>query len=186
MRFLLFISHWLLKINLIYIHHYTDIQSTHWYIYIHTTINTHNQHWQVTESIFFDVWQTIYMNILQKPAYYRYTHKLQRTSQGHLKKLYTQLLNSQYFLAVAFKSTNCHADSSIYWHSLYEAILFACNGHYVLSRMLPSWVLDTIGTKGGWQWLWTLVPLFKVRHWKGIWEKKQWQSTSLSPVRIIL
>lgn len=62
--------------------------------------------------------------------YYRYTHKLQRTSQGDLRKLYIQLLNLQYFLAVAFKSTNYHADSSIYWHSVYEDILFACNGRY--------------------------------------------------------
>jgi len=37
-------------------------------------------------------------------------------------------------------------------------------GVIVLSRMLPTWVLDTIGTKGEWQWLWTLDPLLTVRH----------------------
>jgi len=61
--------------------------------------------------------------------HHKYTHKLQRMSHGDLRKLYIQLLNLQYF-AVAFKSTNYHADSSIYWHSLYEDILFACNGCY--------------------------------------------------------
>lgn len=48
---------------------YTDIQLHMNNIYIHTAINTHKHNtgrWQ--ESIFFDAWHTIYMDIFQKPA----------------------------------------------------------------------------------------------------------------------
>lgn len=101
------------------------------------------------ESIFFDVWHTTY-DYFPKACNTTDTHinytGWARETEGNL--LYVQLLNLQYFLAVAFKSTNCHADSSIYWHSLYEDILSACNGPViVLRRRLPTWVLDTLGTK---------------------------------------
>lgn len=168
---------------------YTDIQSTHWYIYIHTTINTHKDNigrWQKAFSLMSDILPTrIFSKSLQYYRYHMNYTRWAKKTEGNL--LYIQLLNLQYFLAVAFKSTNCHADSSIYWHSLYKDNLSACNGPFtVLSRRLPIWVLDTIGTKGEWQWLATLVLLVRVRHWEGIWEKRPWQSTSLPLVGSIL
>lgn len=160
--YLLFISHWLLRTKNKFDVHipYTDIQSTHWYIYIHTTINIHKYNigrWQ--ESIFVGVWHTIYRNIFQRPeildTHTNYTGWAKET-EGNL--LYVQIINLQYFLAVAFKSTNCHADSSIYWHSFCEDILSACT---VLSRRLPPRALDTIGTTWEWQWLWTSALLVR-------------------------
>ena len=140
---------------------YTDIQSTHWYIYTYIYNYKYPQYnigrWQKAFLLMSDklsIW--IFSKSLQ---YYRYTHKLQRTSQGHLRKLYIQLLNLQYFLAVTFKSTNYHADSSIYWHSLCEDILFACKGALCPKQNAAHLFLDTIGTKGEWQWLWTSVSL---------------------------
>lgn len=54
------------------------------------------------------------MDIFQKPAIvqiHTYITQGEPETEGNLR--YIQLRNLQYFLAVAFKSTNCHADSSI-------------------------------------------------------------------------
>lgn len=140
MRFyLLFLSHWLLRTKINFDIHlpYIDIQSTHWYIYTHTTINTHK--YNILTKLF-DAWHTTYKKILRMSARVRVHNKLQRMSERDLRKLtYIQALNLQYFLGVVFKSTSCHADSSIYWHSFYEDILSACNRPVVvLSRRLPT------------------------------------------------
>lgn len=131
MRFLnfLFILYWLLKdknnFNNIYIYihtPYTDTQSTHWCTYIHTTINTHKYNigmWQKAFPLTYDI---LSIQVFpQMPQYNRYTYKLQRICPQDLRKPTVCASNVLYslLLALAYKSANCHADSSIYWHSLH-------------------------------------------------------------------
>lgn len=99
--------------------------------------------------------------------YYRYTYKLQWRSQRDLRTptVYT-LFNLQYFLAIAFKSANWCVDPSIHGPCLCEGLHLNAAGQ-LLSGRLPPWVLGTMGANGDWQWLWALVSLFRVRHWKG-------------------